>query len=164
MDAAINIGSVWGTGHEVRSFLSKLFTADGTGSKKIATPRIIAEKCNGVTMGGQSIRSLIFSTDMALIENNDSDAVLAVYPFAPSVKIMKALIEFSEKPVICGVGGGLTQGRTSLDMAMAAEDMGAVAIIVNQPFKNRHIETIRRRVNIPIVSACQWRTSPSGTG
>jgi aspartate/glutamate racemase len=116
-------------------------------------PQIIADKCNGVLLGKTIIKSLIFSTDMALIENNDSDAVLAVYPFTPSVKIMKALIAFSEKPVVCGVGGGLTQGKVSIEMAITAEDMGAVALIVNQPFKNKHIEAIKRRVKIPIISS-----------
>ncbi|TJZ60074.1 hypothetical protein FAZ15_14420 [Sphingobacterium olei] len=124
-----------------------------TQSKKIATPNVIAEKCNGVLFGNTTIKSFIFSTDMALIENNDADAVLAVYPFSPSQKIMKSLIDFSEKPVICGVGGGLTQGKVSLEMALVAEGLGAAAIIVNQPFQNNHIEAIKRKINIPIISS-----------
>lgn len=151
MDANINTGSIWESKKERYSLFKNDFFPSK--SKKIATPDLIAKKCNGILLGSTLIKSLIFSTDMALIENNDSDAVLAVYPFAPSIKIMKALIDFSEKPVICGVGGGLTQGKVSLEMAIAAEDMGAVAIIVNQPFKNKHIEAIKQKVKIPIISS-----------
>ncbi|MDP2236522.1 MAG: hydrolase [Bacteroidales bacterium] len=153
MDAIINVGSIWESKRLQENFFQNIFSSAKQKSKKIATPAIINEKCNGVTLGNFFIKSLIFSTDMALIENNDSDAILAVYPFPPSTKIMKGLIEFSEKPVICGVGGGLTQGKVSLEMAVAAESMGAAAIIVNQPFKNKHIETIKRKISIPIISS-----------
>jgi len=153
MDANINIEYVWRAKNRQNLFsINSTFTSKSK-LKKIATPNIIAAKCNGILLGSSQIKSLIFSTDMALIENNDSDAVLAVYPFSPSLKIMKALINFSDKPIICGVGGGLTQGRVSLEMAVAAEDLGAVAIIVNQPFRNKHIEDIKRKVNIPIISS-----------
>ncbi len=151
MDANINISSIWETRIQKTSFLGKILSSPK--AKKIAMPQVIAEKCNGISLGNSTVKSLIFSTDMALIENNDADAVLAVYPFSPSQKIMKALIDFSEKPVICGVGGGLTQGKVSLEMAIAAEAIGAVAIIVNQPFKNKHIEAIKRKINIPIISS-----------
>lgn len=153
MDAKITIGSIWTTKNQDTSFFEKLFFASKSKAKKIATPKLITEKCNGVSLGNSIIKSLIFSTDMALIENNDADAVLAVYPFSPSPKIMKALIDFSEKPVICGVGGGLTQGKVSLEMALAAEAMGAAAIIVNQPFQNKHIEAIKLKINILIISS-----------
>lgn len=153
MDANINVGSIWESKKYESTFWGNLFPASKPKTKKISTPSLIAEKCNGITLGTSNIKSLIFSTDMALIENNDADAVFAVYPFAPSQKIMKALIDFSEKPVICGVGGGLTQGKVSLEMAIAAEAMGAAAIIVNQPFKNKHIEVIKRKIKIPIISS-----------
>jgi len=153
MDANINIGSIWELGKAEKNFFKNLFPALKPKSKKIGTPTLISDMCSGISIGNSKIKSLIFSTDMALIENNDADAVLAVYPFSPSPKIMKTLIDFSEKPVICGVGGGLTQGKVSLEMAIAAEAMGAVAIIVNQPFKNKHIEAIKRKINIPVISS-----------
>lgn len=153
MGANSNIGSVWESKREEKNFFRNIFSKSKLKSKKITTPALILEKCNGISLGSSTIRSLIFSTDMALIENNDADAVLAVYPFTPSPKIMKALIEFSGKPVICGVGGGMTQGKVSMEMAIAAEGMGAAAIIVNQPFRNKHIEEIKRKVSIPIISS-----------
>ncbi|MGY6561938.1 MAG: hypothetical protein ACXITV_07520 [Luteibaculaceae bacterium] len=153
MEANINIGSIWESRNQAVPFWENIFSNGKSRAKKIVTPKIITDKCNGVSIGNSTIKSLIFSTDMALIENNDADAVLAVYPFAPSQKIMKTLIDFSEKPVICGVGGGLTHGKVSLEMAIAAEAMGAAAIIVNQPFQNRHIEAIKRKISIPIISS-----------
>jgi len=153
MNSNINIGSIWESRKQETTFLEKIFSASRSKAKKITTPQIIADKCNGVSLGDTTIKSLLFSTDMALVENIDADAVLAVYPFTPSQKIMKTLIDFSEKPVVCGVGGGLTQGKVSLEMAIAAESMGAAAIIVNQPFQNKHIEAIKRKINIPIISS-----------
>ena len=153
MDVNINVGSIWETRKHKTTLWKKLNSTSKPITKKIPTPTIIFERCNGISLGISTIKSLIFSTDMAIIENNDADAVLAVYPFSPSQKIMKALIDFSEKPVVCGVGGGLTQGKVSLEMAISAEAMGAAAIIVNQPFKNKHIEAIRRKIKIPIISS-----------
>lgn len=160
MDANIYIGSIWDSRKHETTFFGKLFSFSKPKAKKIATPQIITDKCNGVSIGNNTIKSMIFSTDMALIENNDADAVLAVYPFSPSKKIMKTLIDFSDKPVICGVGGGLTQGKVSLEMAIAAEAMGAAAIIVNQPFQNKHIEAIKRKINIPIISSVSIKEFP----
>ncbi|MGL4582789.1 MAG: hypothetical protein ACRCVU_07380, partial [Flavobacterium sp.] len=96
---------------------------------------------------------ILFSTDIALIENNDADAILAVYPFAPSERIIKTLIEFSDKPVICGIGGGITQGEFAINMAKKAEALGASAVIVNQPFKNEDIAAVKQHINIPIISS-----------
>ncbi|MFT3739957.1 MAG: hypothetical protein QM786_14490 [Breznakibacter sp.] len=121
--------------------------------KALQFPKIIRDVCNGILFGNVPVKTILFSTDLALIENNDADAVLAVYPFPPSAKIMQSLINFSGRPVICGVGGGITQGKTAAEMAVSAEGLGASALIVNQPFKNKHIERIRKLVSIPIISS-----------
>lgn len=160
MEANLIAGSYWESPKNENTFFSKIFSGSVAKSKKIATPTLIVQKCNGISIGSSHIKSLIFSTDMALIENNDADAVLAVYPFSPSAKIMKMLIDFSEKPVICGVGGGMTQGKISLEMAITAEALGAAAIIVNQPFKNKDIEAIRLKTKIPILSSVSVKEFP----
>ena len=140
METNFNILSIWDGETKARTFFQRLFfRRTKEENKPLSTPKIIGKACEGIVLGGKTIKSVLFSTDMALIENNDADAVLAVYPFAPSPKIMKALIDFSDKPVICGVGGGLTQGKVAIGMAIEAEALGAAAIIVNQPFKNEHI-------------------------
>lgn len=152
METNLNLSSVWG-GNSKISFWDKFLKSRKKINKALTTPEIIGQYCQGLSIGGQNLKSFLFSTDMALIENNDADAVLAVYPFPPSPKIMKTLIDFSEKPVICGVGGGTTKGKKSIEMAMYAEDAGASGIIVNIPFENKDIEKIRKKISIPIVSS-----------
>ena len=38
---------------------------------------------SGIVIWGRRIKSLVFSTDIAIIRNCNADAVLAVYPFTP---------------------------------------------------------------------------------
>lgn len=147
--------SVWNASIENKSILRHLLFWNRRSriEKKLHTPLIISQKCKGILLNNQLVKSILFSTDLALIENNDCDAILAVYSFPPSTKIMKSLIEFSNKPVVCGIGGGITQGRVALKMAIEAEQLGASAVIVNQPFKNSDILKIKKQINIPIISS-----------
>lgn len=152
METNLNLDSIWGNGRKI-SMWEKLFGKRKAVKKALTTPQIIDRYCEGLDIGNQNLKSFLFSTDMALIENNDADAVLAVYPFPPSPKIMKTLIDFSDKPVICGVGGGTTKGKKSLEMAMYAEQAGAAGIIVNIPFENKDLQKIRMNISIPVVAS-----------
>lgn len=114
MDAYIKVQSVWNLCKSGVSSLRILGHAYDSTDKIIPTPRVIARKCDRVFVGGSLIKSLIFSTDFALIKNNDADGVLAVCPFAPSAKILKAMIDFSGKPVIRSEGG-LPYSRQDFD-------------------------------------------------
>lgn len=67
-------------------------------------------KASGIVIYGRRIKSLVFTTDLAIIKNCDADAVFAVYPFTPQQSISDAIIKASYIPVFCGVGGGTTQG------------------------------------------------------
>lgn len=142
----------WGIKKKI-SFWKRIFQNKKTVNKVLTTPEIINENCKGILFGTKYLKSFLFSTDMALIENNDSDAILAVYPFPPSAKIMKSLIDFSEKPVICGVGGGVTKGKKSLEMAIYAEEIGAAGIIVNVPFENKDLKKLKEKISIPIIAS-----------
>lgn len=152
METNLNFESIWGNNKKI-TIWDRFFRKEHLQKKALSTPSMIQQKCEGLSIGNQQVKSLIFSTDMALIENNDADAVLAVYPFAPSPKLMKTLIGFSDKPVICGVGGGTTKGKKSLEMAMFAQDAGACGVIVNIPFENRDVERMRKNISIPIVAS-----------
>lgn len=142
--------SFWGS--KKTSFWDRLFRRNKTINKALTTPEIISKNCQGLDLGNDNLKSFLFSTDMALIENNDADAILAVYPFPPSPKIIKTLIDFSGKPIVCGVGGGTTKGKKSLEMAIYAEEAGAAGIIVNVPFENKDVKKIREKISIPIIS------------
>lgn len=108
-------------------------------------------QCSGIMVFGKKIRSLVFSTDLAIIKNINADAVIAVYPFTPQPIINEALLMASDIPVFTGVGGGLTKGHRVVNLAMYAEMQGAMGVVVNVPTSGLVISRMRRAIDIPIV-------------
>ena len=106
---------------------------------------------SGIVIMGRRIKSLIFSTDIAIIRNCNADAVLAVYPFTPQQIIADAIVSTSSLPVFCGVGGGTTTGARVVMLAKDAEAFGAMAVVVNAPITNDVIAQIADIIDIPIV-------------
>lgn len=106
---------------------------------------------SGIVIMGRRIKSLIFSTDIAIICNCSADAVLAVYPFTPQQIIADAIVSTSSLPVFCGVGGGTTTGARVVMLAKDAEAFGAMAVVVNAPTTNDVIAQIADIIDIPIV-------------
>lgn len=106
---------------------------------------------SGIVIMGRRIKSLIFSTDIAIICNCNADAVLAVYPFTPQQIITDAIVSTSSLPVFCGVGGGTTTGARVVMLAKDAEAFGAMAVVVNAPTTNDVIAQIADIIDIPIV-------------
>lgn len=106
---------------------------------------------SGIVIMGRRIKSLIFSTDIAIIRNCNADAVLAVYPFTPQQIIADAIVSTSSLPVFCGVGGGTTTGARVVMLAKDAEAFGAMAVVVNAPTTNDVISQIADIIDIPIV-------------
>lgn len=116
----------------------------------IKVPDVIRD-ASGVNINGKRIKSLIFTTDVSIISNNNADAVLAVYPFTPHPSIVQAISTVSSHPVIAGVGGGTTQGLRSAYMALFSEALGAVAVVVNSPTPDDTVRMIDEMVDIPIL-------------
>lgn len=106
---------------------------------------------SGIIIWGKRIKSLVFSTDLAVIRNCNADAVLAVYPFTPQQVIADAIIAASYIPVFCGVGGGITGGARVIALAQDAEAEGAMGVVVNTPITADVIRDMRAVVDIPIV-------------
>lgn len=106
----------------------------------------------GIVIFGKRIKSLVFSTDVAIINNINADAVLAVYPFTPQPVISQAIIEVSNVPVFVGVGGGVTGGERSVRLAETAENHGAFAVVVNAPIDPQIITQIKTKIDIPVVA------------
>lgn len=106
---------------------------------------------SGIVIWGRRIKSLVFTTDIAIIRNCDADAVLAVYPFTPQQVISNAIIQSSYIPIFAGVGGGTTQGTRVVTLAQDAEAQGAMGLVVNAPMKNEDIREICAHVDIPVV-------------
>lgn len=107
--------------------------------------------CTGIRVFGKRIRSLLFSTDVAVICNCNADAVIAVYPFTPQPLITQAVMQAANMPVFAGVGGGLTQGMRVVDLALHAEFQGALGVVVNAPTKNETLRELVRRIDIPVI-------------
>lgn len=111
----------------------------------------VIRKCSGIVIFGKRIKSIVFSTDLCIIKNVNADAIIAVYPFTPQPIITEALLLAADIPVLVGVGGGLTQGRRVVNLAMYAEMQGATAVVVNAPTSDAVIHSIRDIVDIPVV-------------
>jgi len=108
-------------------------------------------KVSGIKILGKRIKSLLFSTDVAIIKNTNADAIIAVYPFTPQPAITQAIMEVAPVPVFCGVGGGLTTGQRSINIALHAEFQGALGVVLNAPVPDEVISEMKERIDIPIV-------------
>ena len=108
-------------------------------------------KASGIVIYGRRIKSLVFTTDLAIIKNCDADAVFAVYPFTPQQSISDAIIKASYLPVFCGVGGGTTQGSRAISIAKDVESHGAMGVVLNAPVTNENLAGVAAAIDIPVV-------------
>lgn len=119
--------------------------------RSVKVPNVI-RKSTGIIILNKRIKSLIFSTDVAVIQNSNPDAIMAVYPFTPTLTITQALMSSSFSPLFIGVGGGLTAGKRSLYLALQAELLGAYGVVVNAPMPNKNIKAIASELDIPVIA------------
>ena len=82
---------------------------------RLRSHTIIVPDCirsaSGIVINGKRIKSLLFSTDVAVISNCNADAVIAVYPFTPTMQITNAIIDVAQRPVFAGVGERSREGN-----------------------------------------------------
>lgn len=116
----------------------------------IRVPKVI-EQVSGICIFGKLIKSLVFTTDIAIIRNCNANAVIAVYPFTPQPIITHSIIHGSDVPVFCGVGGGTAKGKRVVNLAEDAEFQGAMGVVVNAPTPNETLEYLSQKIEIPIV-------------
>ncbi|WP_416442912.1 hydrolase [Leeuwenhoekiella sp. A16] len=116
----------------------------------VTVPEIINE-CSGIRVFGQLLKSFLFSTDIAIIRNTNANAIIAVYPFTPQPIISQALITAADKPIFCGVGGGVTSGLRSVELALHAEFQGALGVVINKPASNDLIKELKQKIDIPVT-------------
>jgi len=116
----------------------------------LKVPEVIY-RASGIKIFGKKIRSLVFTTDVCIIRNVNADAVIAIYPFTPQPVITQAILLTADKPVFCGVGGGLTTGKRVVNVASHAEFQGAMGVVVNAPTTNDIIAELHDSLDIPIV-------------
>jgi hypothetical protein len=116
----------------------------------IRVPKEI-DTVSGIRIFGKLIKSIVFTTDVAIIRNCNANAVIAVYPFTPQPIISHSIITCSDVPVFCGVGGGTTTGHRVVNLAEHAEFQGAVGVVLNAPTPNETIEYLKDCIDIPII-------------
>ena len=116
----------------------------------LAVPAVI-RTAPGVFAQGRRIRSLVFSTDLAIICHCDADAVLAVYPFTCQPAITQALVAASQRPVLNGVGGSITHGERCIEVALHSEMQGVAGVVVNTSIPIDTVEALTERLNVPVV-------------
>ncbi len=131
--------------------------------EKYLTPKVnsslrhilhIPQECyaaSGIVINGRRIKSLVFTTDIAIIRNCDADAVFAVYPFTPQQAISSAIINASYIPVFCGVGGGTTKGLRTVSLAKDVEAQGAMGVVLNAPITDPNLFAVAKSVDIPVI-------------
>ena len=124
---------------------------DGKSEDIVTVPKEIAE-CSGIIINGKRLKSLIFTTDIAKIMNNNADAIFAVYPFTPHPSIFSAITSVAQAPVFAVVGGGTTKGVRSRDMALLAESHGCIAVVLNAPAPLDTFRLVSGSVICPIVA------------
>ena len=120
-------------------------------SHLLTVPSCISD-CSGIRVFGRRIKSLVFSTDVAIIKNVNADAIIAVYPFTPQPSITQAIISVSDVPCFVGVGGGMTNGDRSVRLAEYSEHQGAFGVVVNAPIANETITKMKQVVDIPVIT------------
>ncbi|KRK33416.1 hydrolase [Loigolactobacillus bifermentans] len=116
----------------------------------VKVPEVI-KQASGIIILGKKIRSIVFSTDIALIRNINADAVLAVYPFTPHPAIMQAISMSADIPILAGIGGGLTHGERSMNMSLFAESLGSLSVVLNAPTPVATIQRVEEVIDIPII-------------
>lgn len=119
-------------------------------SNIITMPKEI-RKASGIRIFGRRIKSILYSTDVAIISNTDADAILAVYPFTPNTSIIESVSLTIKVPVFAGVGGGLTAGERCGRIAGFAEEKGVTGVVLNAPTTIDTIDVVSQYVDIPIV-------------
>ena len=116
----------------------------------LMVPECINE-CSGIRIFGRTIKSFVFSTDVATIASVNADAVIAVYPFTPQPRIVRAVISVADMPVFCGVGGGTTRGLRTVQLARDVESQGAMGVVLNAPINNLNLRAVSGVIDIPTV-------------
>lgn len=109
-------------------------------------------RCSGINVLNKRIKSLLFTTDLAIIRNANADSIMAVYPFTPQNTINQSIINVASMPCFVGVGGGTTSGDRSVNIAFQAELMGAYGVVVNAPIKDDVITKIANLIDIPVLA------------
>ncbi|MBS6797234.1 MAG: hydrolase [Coprobacillus sp.] len=114
-------------------------------SHTILVPEVYRE-ATGVLINGKRIKSLVFSTDVAVIANCNADAVIAVYPFTPTIQITEAIISVAQTAVV------LNAPTTTEFVQNLADDIDIPVVLtivsLNEDLEKRMLHTKANIINV----------------
>lgn len=130
-----------------------LRTPELTGNLRAHSVRLpeAAQEASGIRVLGRTIRSIVYTTDIAIIRNCDADAVFAVYPFTPQQIISKAIMEASAIPVFAGVGEGRRPVHARLRSRKTPRPMARMASCSTHRPSYTTLEMVSRVIDIPVI-------------
>ncbi|MEX0719833.1 MAG: hypothetical protein WD059_04135 [Balneolaceae bacterium] len=128
-------------------------------ANKFEIPQSINE-CEGITFKQKNIKSILLSTDLSYIQNLNADAVMIVNPFEKSNVLDKVIIEFSEKPVICDIGGGFLREESTIKLSVGALEAGAAGVLTSKPTAPEIIRRIRARIDGKLIYTVMYDAEP----
>ncbi|HBQ59987.1 MAG TPA: hypothetical protein DD671_10280, partial [Balneolaceae bacterium] len=128
-------------------------------ANKFQIPEVIAES-PGIQIGNTLVHSVLLSTDLAYIQNLDSDAIMTVNPFDKSTELDKVIIDFVPEPVLCDVGGGLLREQKTIELAKGAIGAGAAGVVITKPTAPEIIQNIRAEFDGLIIYTVMFDAEP----
>lgn len=106
----------------------------------------------GIRVFGRTLRSFLFSTDIALLRNTNADAVFVMYPFATQPVIHRSLLQSSDLPIFVGAGSVGMSDSKMISHALDAEAAGATGIVVGPQVSPETITRLKQQLDIPLVA------------
>lgn len=119
------------------------------------------DECSGLEIGERLIRSVLLTTDLAFINSFQADSVMAVHPFDKSSRLDEVIIDFSDKPVFCDIGGGLLREHEATKAAKKSLDVGASAVVISKPTPAEVIRNINSQINGLLIYTVMFNAEPA---
>lgn len=114
----------------------------------------------GISLNGTVIKSILLSTDLTYIQNLDMDAVMILNPFEKSNELDEVVIQFSNKPVFCDVGGGFLREEQTVQLANGAISVGAAGVLISKPTAPEIIRRIRKQFEGELIYTVMFEEEP----
>ncbi|MBD5559800.1 MAG: hydrolase [Clostridia bacterium] len=105
----------------------------------------------GIRVFGRTLRSFLFSTDIALLRNTNADAVMAMYPFSTQPLIHRSLLQAADLPIFVGVGSVGMSDEKVVSCALDAEAAGATGIVVGPQVSAEMITRLKQHIDLPLI-------------
>ncbi|MDR9418097.1 hydrolase [Gracilimonas sp.] len=114
----------------------------------------------GISLKGKLIKSVLLSTDLTYIQNLDMDAVMILNPFEKSNELDEVIIQFSNKPVFCDVGGGFLREEQTMRLARGAFEVGAAGVLISKPTAPEIIRRVKQQIQGELIYTVMFEGEP----